>query len=1614
MVESGIEISESMNVRRVYLITSLSICLGLVTASGLLGVAAHTPRSLPSSYDDASHSSAGAPVGDHAAGPALSARPASQRRHVVPGPTAPPQPDRTMADGNATKESLVNHAESTAPTLLPAGGRPDASGREHPVAPVPSNLSPEMERSRARQAVDIELEQFLCHWGPGVDEQVAPVEIAEEGEWAVSVVEWQNDPVASSDLVHILASADLIPAGAESVLRIHATESDTRWNSVAGQLGHLSSDHVVAGDDWTGAERTSPPNIVLYSDGGLLYALNLEERNPSVVGKDMAVCASLLHDSARDIYTPTELPEDIVLSDGYQFNHGLLSPTGDQLVYVEAKCNDVDCLPDYKVWLVTTSDHTGQLIFSSETGPADLLLSPVIWSSTTAKIVFDSSAPTADIPFRGLWTYDLKRQSLSSMELGFGGYNGRVWLSPDERYLLFPGFDSSDAPSLPLPLGTPTNLVKIFDLVIGEPAVLVRRPDSSEYFIRGWIPASSLVTLEQISESESPKGSENTILAIPPATSGFQRPMSNDHYGWEWLDWTGTLYHPGDDYNGPGAGNADCGTDIHAVANGTIRYVNTGSWGGIVAEHDWQGTTVYSQYGHVSTALVSEGQNVSKGQHIAEMGSVGDPGYTCHLHWEIREADHPGSTYGAYWDTVLLSNLDMVNNYYEDPEWWVDNHGSYGDCPQSGGAILYWNNSYNCDNDQGDPGYRQRTSTGWENVSGAFNDQASSLRVPSGWSVRLYEHSDRNGASICRNSADSDFAGDSYTGGVGLNDTVSSFEVFDNSNCGTTVDAAQFVSQSEYPTVQAGQQFSIFFEVRNTGDTTWRDSDGYGLENINDLPLGAWPRQEIGDDVPPGATKRWDIQMIAPSNPGVYRTQWMLKHWDQTFGPFMFIDVTVVQPHDTKPPTGQITSPPDGAVIGTCPLLIQAEASDDDSGVGHVEFHAWYDSSWHHLGDDSISPYSWNWDCSSAGEQGVWLTIHVWDNAGNEVVDPGVPVYITISSAVSVHAEYVSDHIVQPGQVFSPTITIRVDSGPLDPSRGDHLANTDDSDFGAMPVQPIHDIVAAGFSYTFDTTNDPSFAMTAPTSEGDHTSTWRVWADGNYASDDIVIDITVDGTPPDVRITSPTDGDALSTNAIAVEAFASDDRTGMNQVEFFTGYDDGTGWDWHPYWDSNGSDGWSMPWDASSVADQHVSFSVYAWDNAWNGAWGPLIGIGLDRTPPSSAVDPLNATQGSATFTVTWGGDDNLSGIVDHGVQFRDGASGIWTDWYSCTISTSASFDGVNGHTYYFRSRAQDNAGNWEAYPIIPDYDTYTSVQVDDEAPTGSILINNNDSYSSDATVNLTLSASDDLSVTDMRLFYNGSWHDWETYASSKGVTLTGGDGAQLVSVQYRDAAGNTSSTYSDTIILDTTPPSGSISIDSGATYASSTPVTLALSATDSGSGVVEMRFSNDGSSWSSWESYTASKSWTLTSGDGAKTVYVESRDAAGNASTTYSDSIILDTVPPTSAVDGLPATHDSIDIKVSWSGSDDTSGVACYAVQHRDGPDGTWDDWQYCTTDIRATFTGAAGHTYYFRSRAQDNAGNWEAYPPSPDYDTFTTLAQPPWPPPNPYSVFLPIITVE
>jgi len=111
-----------------------------------------------------------------------------------------------------------------------------------------------------------------------------------------------------------------------------------------------------------------------------------------------------------------------------------------------------------------------------------------------------------------------------------------------------------------------------------------------------------------------------------------------------------------------------------------------------------------------------------------------------------------------------------------------------------------------------------------------------------------------------------------------------------------------------------------------------------------------------------------------------------------------------------------------------------------------------------------------------------------------------------------------------------------------------------------------------------------------------------------------------------------------------------------------------------------------------------------------------------------------------------------------------------------------------------------------------------------------------------------------------------------------------------------RGVANETPKTLNN-IKLDKTTPTGLIQINSGT--ASSTSVTLTLTAQDETSGVAQIRLSNDGT-WNdeNWQDLASTKQWTLTAGEGGKTVYYQIVDNAGLESARADSNIRSSSIP--------------------------------------------------------------------------------------------------------------------
>lgn len=170
---------------------------------------------------------------------------------------------------------------------------------------------------------------------------------------------------------------------------------------------------------------------------------------------------------------------------------------------------------------------------------------------------------------------------------------------------------------------------------------------------------------------------------------------------------------------------------------------------------------------------------------------------------------------------------------------------------------------------------------------------------------------------------------------------------------------------------------------------------------------------------------------------------------------------------------------------------------------------------------------------------------------------------------------------------------------------------------------------------------------------------------------------------------------------------------------------------------------------------------------------------------------------------------------------------------------------------------------------------------------------------------------------------------------ASKTLTVPG-EGTRYVRVRVKDSAGQWGPWSAPVAfrVPDLTPPTGSVVINGGAPVTVDPVVTLTLSASDAG-GVDSMRVRNEGGSWSAWMPYKTSMSWTLPEPKGrVKTVYVQYRDAAGNVSQEYSDSIVWDDLyafcDPAST---LPGGTSKVKLRASGSWSSVTADLSAVGL---------------------------------------------------------------------------------
>lgn len=233
---------------------------------------------------------------------------------------------------------------------------------------------------------------------------------------------------------------------------------------------------------------------------------------------------------------------------------------------------------------------------------------------------------------------------------------------------------------------------------------------------------------------------------------------------------------------------------------------------------------------------------------------------------------------------------------------------------------------------------------------------------------------------------------------------------------------------------------------------------------------------------------------------------------------------------------------------------------------------------------------------------------------------------------------------------------------------------------------------------------------------------------------------------------------------------------------------------------------------APGEAGKKFGNSVHAGDLN-NDGWQELFfGFGSDVNPSllTGKIYMLSANRGDPQIVITTENNmltkesqPNIQGqTTDSGVNiagtewsFENQTTSIWqscvpsdgsfnsiSEDFICTINGSSLDDGE--YTVYFRSYDEND------FYMPPANYISTNFTIDSTPPTGSILINDNQT--------LTISASDNLSgVSQMLISTDESFTNgvWEPYSNSKNWVFSPGE--QTIYIKFQDNAGNISANYS-------------------------------------------------------------------------------------------------------------------------------------------------------------------------------------------------------------------------
>lgn len=323
----------------------------------------------------------------------------------------------------------------------------------------------------------------------------------------------------------------------------------------------------------------------------------------------------------------------------------------------------------------------------------------------------------------------------------------------------------------------------------------------------------------------------------------------------------------------------------------------------------------------------------------------------------------------------------------------------------------------------------------------------------------------------------------------------------------------------------------------------------------------------------------------------------------------------------------------------------------------------------------------------------------------------------------------------------------------------------------------------------------------------------------------------------------------------------------------------------------------------SSLEETAVDLGTGGKDNLYGAGRIDVYEARLDRNDqPTATVKSPNTGQYSTNINIETDAIDSDGEVKSIRFQYNldtfdpldtgwnsIGVDNIGDDGWSIEWTTSA----YTTSSAYVRARAYDGLE-------YSDWDTCDNPLTIDNTPPNQPTLTETvcgNSWTTENTPSYEWSDPGDTGTSVQ--YYQGQLNTESvtTVTSPHQPTLDDGEHTYKVrAVDQLDNIGDWSNTI--TVQVDTTGPTGSITINNDDSSTTSRDVVLTLTGDDDGSGLQDMSFRNENGDWSTPESFTSTKNWQLSEGIGEKTVYIRLRDNLGTESI-YSDIIQLGEEPP-------------------------------------------------------------------------------------------------------------------